>query len=1114
VANHHPTIPASAVESLGGGLASAPRSATRAHTPSSGPVDRALLNREDASTAGRIRGSPEPGVALPLTGNSTFLGQVFGIPYAGGPPTPIPNDTVNIVGIDRTTVLASNLTNASGAYSVSIGRTGEFYVSSAPTGPWGGGSPASPSALSPTDFSAFGQADVNLFAYPRISYDNATFDLPGWNNLSTYLDNGNGNTSLTYVQQPVLSWVQDGVYYINASNDLVFYSFANRSVTFLHSWLMLYTNLMSYAGWQNEFFLTQDGQYAYGAGCLSRCSSSALVTFFAVNLTTDQSFEHTFETFNATYTASNAQVNMVGVDGNASTAVLITDTGGLHMWNLWNETEWVGGRLTYFEANNVYWVPYLNSFVNFQAEGSRGDHLEQWRLTADGSFDQTFSGQWYTGAFVANGVNGLYLNVTSHLLWTGVDYHGGIQTFAYNWTSNGTLDDEVYFYQTPANGSKYPNPVLIPQISSDEHRFTVVSSGPAFQTAWWPYGGNDSFVVDPVPGHIAYYSSNVSVDHLDNSTYYPTQAYAHSFSLDGQFFNTSRLVTYYSYDCASNFNRNTTCPVAGSSPGTVSGTLYYVWRTGQSELPNPATNGQAETSAPPDPVLALAKGADWINVSWTEPESPILNYTVLWGTNATNLSISESVFAQNSSFNATGLLPGHTYYFRISALNLHSEDAGSSIHATLAPNPALPTDLRPTSVNATNVTLVWTNPLETLLNDTVYVGPSCGAWTSADSVGVATRFLVTALSPVTHYCFSVAAWNSTGETSLSTPTVVTTSGFPQPPTGLRVLPETITSVLVIWSNPPGPVVNVTIYLGTSCGNWTSEISAGAVTQYFLAGLHPNTAYCVTVGAWNESGEGGRSLPIPLHPVPLVPSEPTNLTASAVNSSAATLTWDLPAETPSSGFQNVSLYRGAECDEWTTVTSLGGVVDSWRVAGLAPFSAYVWAVAVWNVSGEGSLSDCASAMTLADSNGIPHGAVTNTTVLAIAPSSARLGWTYEPSPPVEGGENASYFVVLVGTSCATPLVSQVAHGSRATVAGLLPATEYCFTVTAFFGDGTSASGAAVSDQTPGLTTLTQGDPFPAVPSLWVLGGLAAAVVSLVAVERLTSRKRVGRTKGES
>ncbi|MCI4327661.1 MAG: fibronectin type III domain-containing protein [Thermoplasmata archaeon] len=1105
-----PTIWAPAVESGRAGFAPLPRSGVPPHSGVGAPADRSLLDREDASTTGRLPYAPEPGVPLPLTGNSTFLGQLFGIPYAGGPPTPIANDTVTILDIDRTTVLASTLTNASGAYSVSIGRTGEFYVNSAPTGPWGGGWPASPAALSPTDFATFGQVSVNLFAYPRISYDNATFDLPGWNNLSTYLDNGNGNTSATYIQQPVLSWVQDGVYYINASDDLVFYSFANRTVTFLHSWLMLYTNLMSYAGWQNEFFLTQDGQYAYGAGCLGRCSSSALVTFFAVNLTTDQSFEHTFETFNVTYTVSNAQVNMVGVDGNASTAVLITDTGGLHMWNVWNDTEWVGGRLTYFEANNVYWVPYLNSFINFQAEGSRGDHLEQWRLTLDGSFVQTFSGQWYTGAFDANGVNGLYLNVTSHLLWTGVDYHGGIQTFAYNWSSNGTLDDEVYFYQSPANDSKYPNPVLIPQISSDEHRFTVVSSGPAFQTAWWPYGGNDSFVVDPVPGQIAFYSSNVSVDHLDNATYYPTQAYAHSYSLDGQFFNTSRLVTYYSYDCASNFNKNTTCPVAGSSPGTVPGTLYYVWRTGQSEFPTPTTNGQAETSAPPEPVLSLAKGADWINVSWNESESPIVNFTVLWGTNATNLSHSESVFAQNSSMNETGLLPGHTYYFRVSALNLHSEDAGASIHGTLAPNPALPTDLRTAAVNATNVTLVWTNPYETLLNDTVYVGSTCGPWTSVDSIGVTTRFLVANLSPLTHYCFAVAAWNSSGETSLSTPAVATTSGFPQAPTGLRVLPETTTSALLLWVNPPGGVVNVTIYLGLSCGNWSSEISAGAVTQYFLAGLHPNTVYCTTVGAWNDSGEGTRTLPIPLHTVPLVPSEATNLTIAAVNSTAVTLMWVLPAETADSGFQNVSLYRGAQCDQWTTVTSLGGVVNSWRVGGLAPFSTYVWAVAVWNGSGEGSLSECVSATTLADSNGVPHGTITNLTLVAIAPSSATLGWTYEPSPAAEGGENASYFVVFVGSSCATPAFSPVVHGSPTTVTGLLPATEYCFSVTAFFGDGTTVSGTSVSDQTPGLTTLTQGNPFPATPSLWVLGGLAAVVVALVAVERLLNRRRVRRT----
>jgi hypothetical protein len=373
-------VPVSPAGSARTGLAGVPRAAAATATaPAHGPDRPTPLG--DAAVA--------PASTL---GNCTFVGQVVGIPYVGGPGTPIAGASVNILAIDRTTILATTTTDANGTYSVTIGFVGRYYVASAPIGPWGGGWPAGTGSLEPQLFLGSGTVAEELYAYPRLSYDNATFVLPAWNNLSGYLDNGNGQPNGSFVQQPVLSWVQDGVYYINASNDLVFYSFANASVTLVHRWVLLYTNIMSYAGWQNEFYLTQDGQFAYGAGCLGPCTASSAITFYAVNLTTFHAFEHNFTGFNASAGHDNAQVNMVGFGGNSSLAVFLPSSGVLHLWNLWNGTEWVGPKLSFFEANNLYWVPYLNSFVNFRAEGSKTDQLEQWTLASNG----TWTTRWTT----------------------------------------------------------------------------------------------------------------------------------------------------------------------------------------------------------------------------------------------------------------------------------------------------------------------------------------------------------------------------------------------------------------------------------------------------------------------------------------------------------------------------------------------------------------------------------------------------------------------------------------------------------------------------------------------------------------------------------------------
>ncbi|MCI4333917.1 MAG: fibronectin type III domain-containing protein, partial [Thermoplasmata archaeon] len=720
-----------------------------------------------------------------------------------------------------------------------------------------------------------------------------------------------------------------------------------------------------------------------------------------------------------------------------------------------------------------YWVPYLDSFVNYQAEGAKGDHLEQWRLAANGSYLRVFSSQWYPGSFVANGVNGLFINVTSHLLWTGIDYQGGIQSFAYNWSSNGTLGSEAYFYQSASNTSKYPNPRIAPQISSDEHRYTIVASGPAFQTAWWPYGGNESFVVDPTPDHLAFYSSNVSVGHLLNSTYYPTQSYANSYALDGQYFDTSRLISYYSYDCFATFVPHvTTCPIAGTTPGTVPGTIYYVWRTGLNASPNPVANGQAQAAPPTDPTVQTTRGIDWINVSWNDSQSPLINFTVYWGPSAFSLPNSASLGPQNRSFNITGLSPGATYSIRVVALNLHSVDNGTLVNTTLFPDANTPADVRVAGVNATDLTLRWTNPPSGVLNDTVYVGRSCGVWIQQDSVGVVSSYRIRSLVPQTHYCMQVASWNRSGEGPLSANVSATTAGVPKAPASLQATPVGSASISLAWVNPPGLLVNITLLFGLSCGHWTNRLSLGVVSQRIVTGLLPDTTYCFAVLAWNQSGPGTLSLPVLGTPLASVPDPATQLGISDVTNSTAELSWVLPVGLRDTNLLNVSIYQGDRCGNWSAQTGLGTVTDNFQAANLRSLTAYSWSVALWNSAGESVLSTCANTTTLPPLVvPPPTPAFSYLTLTDIAATSVTVSWTYHGGLGASATSNVEYFIVLVGTSCASPEQSNLATKSPATVNGLIPSTNYCFAVSAIYPSYPPVTSGSLSASTPGLTGTT-------------------------------------------
>ncbi|MCI4367041.1 MAG: hypothetical protein L3K08_04760, partial [Thermoplasmata archaeon] len=113
-----------------------------------------------------------------------------------------------------------------------------------PTGAWTLNLPSGTYAIYSNSTTVFGGAEVqvtvgntpvgpiNLTAYPLVTYENASFVLPGWNNLSKYAENCNlalpcrtGAPSVPYGSQvPITSWTQDGVFYVNITLELVFYS--------------------------------------------------------------------------------------------------------------------------------------------------------------------------------------------------------------------------------------------------------------------------------------------------------------------------------------------------------------------------------------------------------------------------------------------------------------------------------------------------------------------------------------------------------------------------------------------------------------------------------------------------------------------------------------------------------------------------------------------------------------------------------------------------------------------------------------------------------------------------------------------------------------------------
>ena len=639
------------------GTSAAPASvATALHTADPGPakVTRYAVN---GSVQGNVNGY----------GSGPYLGSVKVTVYSANCSSSRPSPATCPV-VKRTT------TNSSGEFRVNLPK-GTYYFATLPEHSTRGAAYPQGFGGSWTYVVVNNITSTRLAVYPEVNYGNATIVLPKYACDSAYLNDE--GTSGPGCQNPVLSWTQSGAYYLTAADELVFYSFVNASLSNISSWVPLYQSFPTYAMIPNELEITQDGTYVYGWGTLS--SGSDILTAEAVNVTTHRLFEYNFTGVTTANVAENGQVELTGWDGNDSELTLILANGEVLEHDLWNSTQEKVGVLDYFEANNAYWMPYLNGYVNVQAEGSSGDGVEEWQLTGPTSplLVRTFDGNWGSGTKV-NGVNGIAFNVTSRELsfqaqWTGV-------TYAVN--STGALTSLVQKTNDYPAGTP-PDFAVGPVSESD--RPLLVASGPMVGTYYAGYL-NGSFLISMVPGHLGFYDTNVSPYAPNNEIgEIPDFAWQQS-SQEGQYYTGSYLIAPDSYMCAS--NHHGACTIDGGD-GAAVGTIWWMWKLGVPEFPDPPSSPSANVVAPPPTVVDVDKTTESsIALRWTAPElSGAVNYSVAWGTSP-KFTHYAALDPTNTTYTIRGLTPATTYYFSVEEWNLHFH--GTSAGASSATTPSAP----------------------------------------------------------------------------------------------------------------------------------------------------------------------------------------------------------------------------------------------------------------------------------------------------------------------------------------------------------------------------------------------------------------------------------------
>ena len=456
------------------------------------------------------------------------------------------------------------------------------------------------------------------------------------------------------------------------------------------------------------------------------------------------------------------------------------------------------------------------------------------------------------------------------------------------------------------------------------------------------------------------------------------------------------------------------------------------------------------STSPTDSVTTVTAG-DLILSGWSIGSASTISYggsaSQINDTSVSTLiqgAVASVVDASTGSFTQTATLGTKSYW------------AECAMAIKPGSVPTAPTSVSATATTNVQITLGWTNPVGTVLNDTVYqwTGSACsGTPTIVSTGGSATSQAMTSLLSATEYCFQVEAWNSTGNSAFST--AYTAWTLPTHPTGLSSTSNTYYSVTLGWTNPSGTLNNSFMYWnsGASCSGTTAVKIGSAATSGTVSGLSGSTQYSFEVTAWSAGGQSTVStcIQVTTNADP-APGAPTSYALGAITTRTVATSWAQPS---GGGILNDTAYTqtaSGACAAVHTGHNLG-VVTSYTFSTTA--GTYVCEeVAAWNVTGQGTLTSVLSTATLSD-------AATGLTVASVTTTSISLTWT---NPAGGALSNAT---VYSATSCSPASWTGHSVGSAATsytVTSLVSATGYCFRVQIWTTGGGSNQSATASGTT--------------------------------------------------
>ncbi len=491
-----------------------------------------------------------------------------------------------------------------------------------------------------------------------------------------------------------------------------------------------------------------------------------------------------------------------------------------------------------------------------------------------------------------------------------------------------------------------------------------------------------------------------------------------------------------------------------------------------------ATTDARRPSAPRGLTANAQRTTHTIYLQWTESSddggAPITGYEIEVTVDPDSAwTVLDTTATSFPSYEHTGLEPGSTRHYRVSAINSAGKGPVSNVASatTRAVRPGAPTNLMATANGSTQIDLTWDAPADDggadITSYRIYFSTTNGlTWNILEGLtgSNATSWSHMGLDPATTLHYRVSAFNSAGEGPQSdTASAMTDAEPPDPPTNLMATANGSTQIDLTWEEP-------SYHGGVALKGYQVEVSSDGGSQweilppntsplskrYAHTGLDPATTRHYRVSAINSAELVSEPSNVDSATTDATtPDPPTNLMAEADGTSQIDLSWTAPAYDGGAAITGyrieVSVDRGLVWSDLVTNTNTTGTTYSHT--GLSPASTRHYRVSAVNRVGPGDPSNSAEATTDATVPNAPAGL----TATAHDHQQIDLDWDV---PDFDGGAEITGYRIEVSENEGSTWTNLVANTGSTTTAyshtGLRPASTRHYRVSAINEIGIGAA----------------------------------------------------------